>query len=658
MARLICIAILSLPSWLLNPTLPALEDTVPGTGADTADEFEFFTTRVQVNGESGYPSKKEQIKACRSVDEIREVTRANGWTFSESKVFDGLVLSSFAFDHILGLRVPWSQILDFWENPDFNPPAARNIMTLLRSPTLKESVTSLEDLETWIGQEVTLGRIAEDDILEILKGLLNRYQLPKGLEAGPMLTFHTSWNLYRRILDGLRASKVRSFDTLRIRTTLLLLQLTSHSPTLVEGRDMGVMIMSRAPKCQLEKMRPAVVDFIIHSFRLKSSIVPSTGSIGDKHLIWRLRPLLMSLPEGIAIACIAKITFTLVKRASSWSAFWKTDRSEPLRTWFEGLHTLPYVSISRKHIEWRAEWKAAEKVLAKLDRRTLAAYLSLLRLQEQVDFILEHWILQQSRSLSDPVALDALLSGKETPPRFTGIANPCWIDLAPILYELDTVTLDSMMPKLRHLLTHLGESKAIKSISNHVILRRQSDDPKTYSKITKTAKTDALEAIKLFKKNRWLRLEKCPDLAQSIIEHPRIDPEVIFDELARDHGIFGAVKPFHGAQDLPVNMERVDMLHSIASAFADAERLNPRQAYRKVMRCFAYFQGRLDLVRPEMVQAMYRAGVTRYFEAHRGVSDAQLDHILVLVRQVEGDEVADRLEIACMWSNRRLQGKI
>ena len=137
-----------------------------------------------------------------------------------------------------------------------------------------------------------------------------------------------------------------------------------------------------------------------------------------------------------------------------------------------------------------------------------------------------------------------------------------------------------------------------------------------------------------------------------------MEPEIIFDQLARDHGMFGAVKPLHGAQDLPVNMERVDMLHSIATAFANAEQLSPRQAYRKVMRCFAYFRGRHDLVRPEMTEAMYRAGVTRYLEAYEGVSDAQLDHVLGFVRQIEGEEVAERLRTACLWSNQRLQGKI
>ena len=600
----------------------------------------------------------EQIKACRSVADIRKVTRANGWTFSECKVYERLVLSSFAFAHILSLRVSWSQILDFLKDSDFNPPAARNIITLLRSPTLKDSPRNLKNLEAWIGRQVKLGRIAEDDIWEILKSLLNRHQLLKESEAAPILTFHTSWNLYRKILNGLGASKVRSFDTLRIRTTLLLLQLTSHIPTLVERRRMGVMIISRASESQLEKLRPVVLKFIGHCLRLDSSTVPSTGSASGNHLFWWLRPLIISLPEGVAIACIEKITLSLTKRPSSWTPGWKMERINRLRTWFKTLHTLQYVSIIRNNVEWRTKWKATEKVLAKRDRRTLGLYLSLLKPQEQVAFILEHWILEKSRSLSVRVAAEVILSGKKDSPTWTGIAGSCWNDLAPVLYNLDTVTFDSIMRKLRLLLSHLGESQAFESLSDKINFRRESDDPKTYSKITKTAKKDALKALKLFKRNPWFRLERCPDLAKSIIEDPRIDPEIIFDELARDDGTFGAVKPLYRAQDLPVNMERIETLHSIASAFADAERLNPRQAYRKVKRCFDYLHGRLDLVRPEMVQAMYRAGVTRYFEACRGVSDAQLNHILASVRQVEGDEVADRLETACKWSNRRLQGKI
>ena len=531
-------------------------------------------------------------------------------------------------------------------------------MTLLRSPTLKESVRSLKDLETWIGQEVALGRIAEDDIREILKGLLDRYQVPNGPKVELTPTFHTSWNLYRRILKGLRASKVGSFDTLRTRTMQLLLQLAIHSPKFVGGRNMGIMIISRASKSQLEKIGPVIQEFISHYSSLDPSILPLTASTSNKRLSRWLRPLLVCLPEGVAMACIAKTTLVLINRGPSWTPWWETNGIECIRRWFKGIHTLPYISAIRQHVEWRTKWKVTEKILAKQDRITLGAYLSLLRPKEQVDFVVEHWILQRLNSFRVRIAADALLSGKKTPPMCTGIADSCWIDLAPVLSELDTVAFDSIMPALGQLLTYLRQRKAFKSLSNEITFCRKSDVSETYSKITETAKTDPLKALKLFKRNRWLRLEKCPSLAQSIIEDPRIDPETIFDLLARDDGMFGAVKPFKSAQGLPVNMERVEMLHSIATAFADAERLSPRQAYRKVMRCFAYFHGRHDLVRPEMVQAMYRAGIMRYFEAYRGVSDAQRDHILMFVRQVEGDEVTDRLDIACMWSNRRLQGKI
>ncbi|KAF7513165.1 hypothetical protein GJ744_010561 [Endocarpon pusillum] len=85
------------------------------------------------------------------------------------------------------------------------------------------------------------------------------------------------------------------------------------------------------------------------------------------------------------------------------------------------------------------------------------------------------------------------------------------------------------------------------------------------------------------------------------------------------------------------------LVNSLARVFALSPVLSPRQSFRKVYWLYLYLH-RFTwgfAIGPDLTRALWHAGVTRYKET--GTSPEKVGWILSKVREVEGQEVADRL---------------
>ena len=642
-----------MPSWLLN-SIPV----TPELSLSKIEELDLEKSDLTSGEARGTQElRMAQIEACNSLDAIRDCTRAGGWILGKSGH-----LSKFAFNHLLSLRLPLGDLLEFLEDYNLNAPAAKNVMTFLGSPALTQGkMYNLKDLDAWIGRAVALGKVSEKDIRKVLRGWMSCYYIKDASSPKGFCYIYSSWNLCRSIFTGLEVSKVRPMYSLGLSTIILLFDIAAQSPKLDEGIAMGATILSSLQSTQQQALRPAILGFVHRFFSLQTSTLLATSGINHVDVSSWLIPLLDSLPQEIAFECVARVSWILTKRASVGTSLWNEEQIPRLRTWFKALSSSRYIQKTRLHSDWKVKWMATEQLLAKLDPGTLKVYLLLLEDQERCCFILRHWILTEQLPPKAHSEATALLLAQMLPiyPRRklsdTSIKLTNWLRLVPVLYHMDPATLDSILPQLGRLILHMQEPEGMVQISDYLALRRESEIPENVLKITDLAKTDPVAALESFNRNPWYRLEQCPGLAEGVISDPRLDPEIIFDLLGRDDGTFGAVKPSFFGHSLHVNPKRVDSLHSIATVFANAEPLEPRVAYRKVIRCFKYFTGRHDLLRPEMVQALFRAGVTRFFDANMGVSNTQIGYVLKFVRQVEGDEIADRLEDMCDRRNRRLR---
>jgi len=85
------------------------------------------------------------------------------------------------------------------------------------------------------------------------------------------------------------------------------------------------------------------------------------------------------------------------------------------------------------------------------------------------------------------------------------------------------------------------------------------------------------------------------------------------------------------------------ILNSLARSFAVSPAISPRQAFRKVYWIYLHLHKHTwgNAIGPEITRSLWHAGVTRYKET--GTSPEKVGWILSKVREVEGQEVADRL---------------
>lgn len=87
----------------------------------------------------------------------------------------------------------------------------------------------------------------------------------------------------------------------------------------------------------------------------------------------------------------------------------------------------------------------------------------------------------------------------------------------------------------------------------------------------------------------------------------------------------------------------LNLVNSLARAFAISPVLTPRQSFRKVYWVYLHLHRytRGSAIGPDFTRALWHAGVTRYKET--GTSPEKVGWILGKVREIEGAEVADRL---------------
>lgn len=94
---------------------------------------------------------------------------------------------------------------------------------------------------------------------------------------------------------------------------------------------------------------------------------------------------------------------------------------------------------------------------------------------------------------------------------------------------------------------------------------------------------------------------------------------------------------------LPSPMACLELFHILSLAFACSTRLTPRTSFRLVFWCYQFLIQHHAPIKPVVVRALYHAGVTKYREEGWKVTSTRFNLILQLVKEVEGEEVADSL---------------
>ncbi|MCJ1351351.1 MAG: hypothetical protein MMC33_001335 [Icmadophila ericetorum] len=160
-----------------------------------------------------------------------------------------------------------------------------------------------------------------------------------------------------------------------------------------------------------------------------------------------------------------------------------------------------------------------------------------------------------------------------------------------------------------------------------------------------------ISAFKIYLNHPLLKRPTHRKIVHHILSNPGISTDVAFTAQIR-HSPYICHK-YRKRKPVRLSIRRASVLQNMATTYASAEHLPPRQAIRKVLRCARYFRNNADLAKPQLSVALAMAGIVRYWKAGRWPSFAQVELVLSVIRQIEGVEVAARVDrMVILWRER------
>lgn len=152
-----------------------------------------------------------------------------------------------------------------------------------------------------------------------------------------------------------------------------------------------------------------------------------------------------------------------------------------------------------------------------------------------------------------------------------------------------------------------------------------------------------------------ISLSECFDLPLQLIEKNKLTSNDLFAILNRLTASDTIDPDKRDVHTLALTQEHVDLVHLVAYTFAKCQRITPREAFRRVWQCYRFLRDRQAPLDPLMSRALVKAGISRYFAHGIRPSASQTSYILNIVTDLEGIEMARRLDENVFVLGRKVQ---
>ncbi|MCJ1474130.1 hypothetical protein MMC13_002788 [Lambiella insularis] len=645
------------PSWLDNHS----SQTASLTGVEVLDESTQCVEQptMAITQKITSMTLEDELRQSKGLDGIRKTALHHGCVLSETKGH-----SKLAFQTLLSENPSLSLCMEFLEDPSLNAPEAQNLYTLMEWETLQaQPARELEVLGLWVQTQVMDGQFSQRDILSVLKGVKVQNRVEPVLSSRKL-----AWSFCMRVWTGIQASTVNATSNLYIKTIRELLEAASHCPSVSQGRALGCSLLMSTQHAKLREITPSILVLVD-----RLSTIDNCRNMERTISFDWFSHVLRTFSESEASTIATTISRRFAQRACKNSEKFGAH----LESWFSALPRHVF-QAARNSIECIEEWSSIERDIVSLKLKVLASYLRLRQDQDIFTFILRRWLLRPFAPTTTAWRSESLRvrrnnGNMDSHSRWTGFVQEIeqltcysgeggttssYLELARKLLETSPSFFRAAIPSLLHLLRCIHRHDAVRCIAHFISSKPRCLPPTVLAfEITLFARTDLPFALALFHADPRLRLEDCPSLATRLIASPLVPPNEIFTLLSRSGDLLGsAPSTTHPSTPYKVHTDRLALLHEIALAFAHAPHLAPRKAYRKVRRVLDLFRDRPDLLRPEMAQALTKAGVLRYLEAGMWVNTVRLNYVLGYVKHLEGEEVVREVERGVWaWRGRNTQ---
>lgn len=157
-------------------------------------------------------------------------------------------------------------------------------------------------------------------------------------------------------------------------------------------------------------------------------------------------------------------------------------------------------------------------------------------------------------------------------------------------------------------------------------------------------------ASRVFRSSPTIPLKDFPDLALRLARSEKLNARALWKVLHRQTAEEIVPSPERSVRNNSLLREHVDLIQLVAITIARSRHIEPRVAYRRVWECYRYLKSRGAPVGRVMTRALVTAGILRYLQQLR--KPIRVQYILDIVREVEGEEMATKLDQA-IWSTLR-----
>ena len=595
----------------------------------------FHATQRTQDTMKDIPQYLEKLRVCESLEDFRGLAaNLNGNRHSKVE------FSELAFRHMLRNGCCLETLLQFLSDPSLNIQEARNLPRLLEWFFSEPRNTSDSmHLQNWLKRHISLGMLSKrelEDLVEIaLHSSRDNFEIQSDIDLRPT------------ILDGLSSSGINQIFDLDggILNRLLLLAYFDYSRQNLELQSLGFKLFEACKPAQLKYMTKGISSLL-------TSFLVSTSSDGELYSvdgqISKVLDCLLLGSEIEASRAIASASQATLRHLESSDPTCHVSKQKFNRWWSLLIHHQVFESI-----RYRSEWLRIERALAQKNLDVLCLYLKHLSNDEKCIFLLRHWFTQDVKDGDDhsqsrvPNSLKLfnhfLLSHKDQKCPFILLFE----------YLAPRATLDRMvLVRLFSLLNKLELQETSLALFSYFLQSKIPVDLTALAKdIIDFTSPNPRVACTLYKITPLLPLESCPSVAEMMINDSDGGPGVPLGFRDLRQKSLG-VSDVYPRTPQEIRRAQIELLNRMAIAYAQASHLYPRVAYRQVHQCYHLLlrsHGPSSLSR-NISRAFTQAGVVRPLQELQGVGTRRLDFILQIIRQIEGDEVASKVdELVYTW---------
>lgn len=565
------------------------------------------------------------------------------------------------FFDLLNKDAPLETILELLEDPDLSARKAKCSKRLLTHWIKKTSLKTGEDetLVNWIQTQVILGFLSFQDISSLLE-IINS---PKssGLAALKRELF------YVKLIEGVRRCTVCGSTRVKesmLNSIFLFISSGKISPTMV---SLGWDIVRTSSRAHSGLMNDEIGSFVSNCMLSQISSQSPTALVTNvEDSIAIALKHIRSFPDHLAEAFIQSASKALIKRIHDW----KTTKSgckmektserntalEQLDKWWTSLQDCGILPKIRK----RSSWQIVEHALGSQAYSVLASYLRLLGHRSKCLFFIRHCFQSKlkPKGWDEPGRYDKFRAHVEAQFKDFCEEHPDrspWVNLLVCIRLGNARRGDDIIQDLFDIIRTLELSDSSLVLVNGLSITRVRVDTRLIiQEIEYYLERDQIRiAYRVFQLFPFVSLEYVPALAEAMIANPILCKHTAFYYRHSRQKWIDQVPPTHADPQSHTQL-RTDLLNSMA--YASARSLHvPSISFRQVYKCYLVLKTDGLPITAELTKALSYAGIVRYLMCGMWVPMARYNVIWALVREVEGQQVADRLDdLVYSWRGKVL----